>query len=308
MKTTAFITHSDCSRHDMGEFHPESPLRLSAINDRLIASGLLQYLTAYDAPIADRGLLERTHTPAHVENVFRSAPSHGIHHIDPDTAMNPFSLDAALRAAGAATLAVDLVMAGKASNAFCAIRPPGHHAEKERSMGFCIFNNMAVAATHAMEAWGLERIAILDFDVHHGNGTEDILKDEPRVLFCSSFQHPFYPYQGADTASGNIINIPLPAGSDGTVFREAMEKRCIPAFDVFQPQLIMISAGFDAHREDPLAHLRLVEADYAWITEQMMILAGRHCQGRIVSLLEGGYNTDALGRSVTEHIRVLLEL
>jgi acetoin utilization deacetylase AcuC-like enzyme len=308
MKTTAFITHPDCARHDMGEFHPESPLRLSAINDRLIAAGLLQYLATFEAPVADRALLERTHTPAHVDNVFNSAPHHGIHHIDPDTAMNPFSLDAALRAAGAATLAVDLVMRGEANNAFCAIRPPGHHAEKERSMGFCIFNNMAVAATHAMEAWGLERIAILDFDVHHGNGTEDILKGEPRVLFCSTFQHPFYPYQGSETNSPNIINIPLAAGTDGTGFRAAIEEKCLPAFDAFAPQLVMISAGFDAHREDPLAHLRLVETDYAWVTEQMMQLARKHAQGRVVSLLEGGYNTDALGRSVAEHIRVLLEL
>lgn len=305
MVHTAFITHNDCVRHDMGEFHPESPARLGAINDRLIAGGLMPYLQHFEASPAQREHLERVHSATHVENLFSASPRHGIVHLDPDTAMNPYTLSAALGAVGAAVQGVDLVMQGKAQNAFCGVRPPGHHAERDRPMGFCFFNTVAVAAAHAMDHYGLERVAILDFDVHHGNGTENIFKNEPRVLFCSTFQHPFYPYQGADTVSDHIINIPLRAGTDGSGFREAISTRCIPAFDAFAPQLILISAGFDAHREDPLAHLRLVEADYAWVTQQMVDLAERHCGGALVSTLEGGYNTDALGRSVTEHVRVL---
>jgi acetoin utilization deacetylase AcuC-like enzyme len=305
MVHTAFITHSGCVKHDMGEFHPESPERLGAINDRLIAAGLLPCFEQHEAGFATRLQLERVHSATHVENIFSSSPRHGIVHLDPDTAMNPFTLDAALGGAAAAILGVDLVMRDRAPNAFCAIRPPGHHAERDRPMGFCFFNNIAVAAAHAIETYGLDRVAILDFDVHHGNGTEQIFKNEPRVLFCSTFQHPFYPYQGADTVSDHIVNIPLPAGSDGARFREAITSRCIPAFDAFRPELILISAGFDAHREDPLANLRLVENDYAWVTQQMMTLADRHCGGRIVAVLEGGYNTDALGRSVAEHLRVL---
>ena len=305
---TAFITHQNCFKHDMGEFHPEAPERLAAINDRLIAAGLMQYLDCRDAPVASRKQLERVHSEHHVERIFSSAPQRGIVHLDPDTAMNPNTLSAALVAAGAVVMAVDLVMRGQTKNAFCGVRPPGHHAEHDRPMGFCFFNNIAVGAAHAMEQYGLERIAILDFDVHHGNGTEDIFKNDERVLFCSTFQHPFYPYQGADTVSDHIINIPFSAGSGGAEFREAIATRCLPAFDAFQPQLVMISAGFDAHREDPLAHLRLVEADYAWVTAEMVALAERHCEGRMVSTLEGGYNTDALGRSVTEHLRVLMGL
>ncbi len=305
MVHTAFITHNDCVKHDMGEFHPESPARLGAINDRLIAGGLMPYLQHVDATPAMRQHLERVHSATHVENLFSAAPQRGIVHLDPDTAMNPYTLSAALGAVGAAVQGVDLVMQGKVQNAFCGVRPPGHHAERDRPMGFCFFNTVACAAAHAIERYGLERVAILDFDVHHGNGTENIFRHEPRVMFCSTFQHPFYPYQGADTVSDHIINIPLRAGTDGSGFREAISTRCIPAFDAFAPQLILISAGFDAHREDPLAHLRLVEADYAWVTQQMVDLAERYCGGALVSTLEGGYNTDALGRSVTEHVRIL---
>ncbi len=308
MGHTAFITHNDCVNHDMGEFHPESPARLGAINDRLIASGLMPYLQHFDAPMALRQHLERVHSPTHIENLFSASPRHGIVHLDPDTAMNPHTLHAALGAVGAAILGVDLVLQGKIKNAFCGVRPPGHHAERDRPMGFCFFNTVAAAAAHALEQYGLERIAILDFDVHHGNGTESIFRNDPRVLFCSTFQHPFYPYQGADTVSDHIINIPLRAGTDGSGFREAISTRCIPAFKVFAPQMILISAGFDAHREDPLAHLRLVEADYAWVTQQMVDLAEHYSGGALVSTLEGGYNTDALGRSVTEHVRVLAEV
>ncbi len=305
MVHTAFITHNDCSKHDMGDFHPESPARLGAINDRMIAGGLMPCLEHHEAPLADRRQIERVHSATHVENIFSASPRRGMVHLDPDTAMNPHTLTAALGAAGAAVLGVDLVLQGKAQNAFCGVRPPGHHAERDRPMGFCFFNSVAVAAAHALEHYGLERVAILDFYVHHGNGTENIFRNDPRVLFCSTFQHPFYPYQGADTVSDHIINIPLRAGTDGAGFRDAISERCIPAFDAFSPQLILISAGFDAHREDPLAHLRLVEADYAWVTGAMVTLAGRHCGGALVSVLEGGYNVDALGRSVTEHVRML---
>ncbi|MDE1943279.1 MAG: histone deacetylase family protein [Betaproteobacteria bacterium] len=305
MVHTAFITHNDCVKHDMGDYHPESPARLGAINDRLIAGGLMPYLEHHEAGLADRHHIERVHSATHVENIYSAAPRRGMVHLDPDTAMNPYTLGATLGAAGAGILAVDLVLQGKVENAFCGVRPPGHHAERDRPMGFCFFNSVAVAAAYALEHYGLERVAILDFDVHHGNGTEDIFRNDPRVLFCSTFQHPFYPYQGADTVSNHIVNIPLPAGTDGAGFREAIQQRCLPAFDAFSPQLILISAGFDAHREDPLAHLRLVEADYTWVTKAMVDLAGRHCGGALVSMLEGGYNVDALGRSVTEHVRVL---
>ncbi len=308
MVHTAIVTHSLSMRHDMGEFHPESPRRLDAINDRLIASGLMPYLLHYEADPVQRRHLERVHSPTHVENLLSVAPHHGIVHLDPDTAMNPYTVPAALGAAGAGTLAVDLVLKGQVQNAFCAVRPPGHHAERERAMGFCFFNTVAVAALWALEHHGLERVAILDFDVHHGNGTENIFYDDPRVLFCSTFQHPFYPYQGAETISNHILNLPLQAGSDGAVFRQVLQQHCLPAFDAFAPQLVLISAGFDAHREDPLAELRLVESDFAWATQQMVHLAQRHCGGALVSTLEGGYNTNALGRCVTEHVRELAGL
>ena len=305
MVHTAFITHNACGRHDMGDYHPESPARLDAINDRLIAGGVMSCLEHHEAPLADRRHLERVHSATHVQNIFAASPRQGRIHLDPDTAMNPHTLTAALGAAGAALLGVDLVLQGSVQNAFCGVRPPGHHAGRDRPMGFCFFNTVAIAAAYAMERYGLERVAILDFDVHHGNGTEDIFREDSRVLFCSTFQHPFYPYQGADTVSDHIINIPLPAGTDGTGFRAALSARCIPAFDAFAPQLILISAGFDAHREDPLAQLRLVEGDYVWVTRAMTELAQRHCGGALVSTLEGGYNVDALGRSVTEHVKVL---
>src|SRR5487761_2653791 len=227
MVHTAFITHDDCVKHDMGEFHPESPARLGAINDRLIAGGLMPYLQHFDASPATRQHLERVHSATHVGNLFSAAPQRGIVHLDPDTAMNPYTLSAALGAVGAAVLGVDLVMQGKAKNAFCGVRPPGHHAERDRPMGFCFFNNIAFGAALTMAQYGLERIAILDFDVHHGNGTEDIFRNDERVLFCSTFQHPFYPYQGADTVSTHIINIPLSAGSGGVEFRAAIATRCL---------------------------------------------------------------------------------
>ena len=303
--TTAFISHQDCLRHDMGSYHPESPLRLRAVDDQLIASGLISYLNHVDAPIAERAHLERVHSSEYIDSIFAAVPRAGIHHLDPDTAMNPFSLGAALRAAGAVVHAVDLVLTGKTSTAFCCVRPPGHHAERSRAMGFCFFNNVAVGAAHALEHYGLKRVCIADFDVHHGNGTEDIFQNDPRVLMVSTFQHPFYPYSGTESRSDLMVNIPLPAYTNGQRFRSAVTEYWVPAIDVFQPELILISAGFDAHRDDDMASMGLVESDYAWVTQQMLTLAEKYCRGRVVSVLEGGYDLHALGRSVTAHLKVL---
>lgn len=303
----AFITHPDCRLHEMGVGHPESPARLAAIDQALREVGLEPRLTRYQAPLATRAQLERVHAPAYVQTLFDSVPHSGYRYLDPDTAMNPHSLQAALRAAGAVVQAVDLVMGGEMGAAFCAVRPPGHHAERDRAMGFCLFNNVAVGAAHALSAHGLGRVAIVDFDVHHGNGTEHIFQDEARVLLCSSFQHPYYPHCGADTVSEHIVNMPLPAGADGAAFRAVFEATGLPAVDAFQPELIMVSAGFDAHAEDAMAGLVLREADYAWITGRIKTLADRHCQGRVVSVLEGGYALDALGRSVAAHLRGLVD-
>jgi len=304
--TTAYITHPICRKHEMGAWHPESPARLLAIDERLRQEGLLRALQHLQAPVAGRADLLRVHDIRHVGFVERNAPETGRVDLDPDTAMNPDSLDAALRAAGAGLLAVDQIMAGVIENAFCAVRPPGHHAMRDRVMGFCLFNNIAIAAAYAFEVYGLERIAIVDFDVHHGNGSEDIFRDEPRLLLCSTFQHPLFPYSGADTVSDHIVNVPLPAGIDGVAYRAAFAARVLPALERFQPELILFSAGFDAHRDDPLAGLNLLEDDFAWITAEVMAVAQRHAQRRIVSILEGGYNLNALGRSVAAHIRVLL--
>ncbi len=304
---TAFISHPDCALHDMGMSHPESPERLTAISNQLVASGIDSRLHHYLAPLADRAQLRRVHTQEHIETIFNLAPQdESLIQIDPDTAINKHTVNAALRAAGAVIEAVDIVMDNKVNNAFCCVRPPGHHAEHHRAMGFCIFNNIAVGAAHALEKWGLKRIAIVDFDVHHGNGTEDIFKDESRVLLCSTFQHPFYPMSGANTRSDHIINIPLPAGTTGTEFRRAVQNDWLLSLNNFQPQLIMISAGFDGHAEDVMANFQLTESDYIWVTEEVKALANKHANGRIVSVLEGGYNLSALGHSVMEHIKVLL--
>lgn len=306
--TIAFITHSDCWRHEMGAHHPECPQRLAAIQDRLIASGLDAYLHYYDAPLVTREQLLRVHTPAYIDYIHASAPSVGLRHLDPDTAMSPGTLMAALRAAGAGVLAVDLTMNGEAPAAFCAVRPPGHHAERARAMGFCFFNNVAVAAAHALAAWGLARVAIVDFDVHHGNGTEDIFAGDERVLMVGTFQHPFYPYSGTENPAPNMVNVPLPAGTRGDGFRTAVETHWLPRLADFAPQMILISAGFDAHYEDDMASLGLVEADYAWATERLVEIARQSAAGRIVSLLEGGYSLSALGRSAAAHIKALAEI
>lgn len=302
---TAYISHPLCFKHDMGSHHPESPARLHAIEDQLIASGLLDYLQCHEAPAATREQLLRVHDAAYIDSVEASVPQHGMVQLDGDTALNPFSYQAALRAAGAAVLAVDLVMTHQVENVFCNIRPPGHHAERARAMGFCIFNNVAVAAAHALAQYGLRRVAIADFDVHHGNGTEQIFRDEPRVMLCSTFQHPFYPYCGADSGNEHIINVPLAAGAGGEQFREAVTQHWLPALERFQPELLLISAGFDAHRDDDMAMLRLIESDYVWVTQVLKDIAARYAQYRIVSVLEGGYELHALGRSVAAHIKVL---
>jgi len=303
--TTAFITHPSFLLHEMGAYHPECPERLTAINDRMIASGIDAYLAHYTAPAATRDQLARVHATSYIDSIEAAVPESGLHFIDPDTALNPHSLTAARHAAGAVVLAVDLVMRGECSTAFCAVRPPGHHAERRRAMGFCLFNSVAVGAAHALDAHGLKRVAIIDFDVHHGNGTEDIFSGDQRVLMVSTFQHPLYPYCGTDLPAANMVNVPLAEGSGGDAFRTAVLDRWLPALEVHRPQMILISAGFDAHREDPLAGLRFTEADFAWVTRELVAVAARHAEGRIVSTLEGGYALSALGRSATEHVREL---
>jgi acetoin utilization deacetylase AcuC-like enzyme len=306
--TTAFITHRDCWRHDMGAHHPECPERLGAIQDRLIASGLDLYLTYHDAPLAEMEHLLRVHPRAYIDSLQAAAPSNGIVHLDPDTAMSPGTWQAALRAAGAGVLATDIVMRAETPNAFCAVRPPGHHAERAKAMGFCFFNNIAVAAKHAIDKWGLKRVAIVDFDVHHGNGTEDVFAGDERVLMVGTFQHPFYPYCGTENPAANMCNVPVKAGTRGDGFREIVTTVWLPRLKEFAPEIIFISAGFDAHYEDDMASLGLVESDYAWVTEQLKAIARDSAKGRIVSMLEGGYSLSALARSVAAHIKVLADL
>jgi len=305
---TAFITHAVCALHDMGAHHPECPERLGAINDRLIASGIDAYLDFHDAPRAADEHVLRAHSPDYLARLREAVPQQGIHHLDPDTALNPHSLEAALRAAGAGVLATDLVVARQADNAFCAVRPPGHHAGRGQAMGFCILNNVAIAALHALEAHGLERVAIVDFDVHHGNGTEEILRDDPRVMMASIFQHPFYPYSGTEGVPAHWANVPVKAGLRGTEFREVVDRRWLPALEAFAPGMIFISAGFDAHYEDDMASCGLVEDDYAYATARLREFAARQCGGRIVSMLEGGYALSALGRAAVAHVRALADL
>jgi len=302
---TAYITHPDCLKHDMGADHPECPARIHAIEDQLIASGLLNFLSHYEAPKATKEELARVHAIEYVDWIYSRSPKSGLLYLDGDTAMNPYSLNAALHAAGAVVKAVDLVMSSQIQNAFCNIRPPGHHAGRASASGFCIFNNIAVAAAHALEQHGLQRVAIADFDVHHGNGTEEIFHDDARVMLCSTFRHPYYPYCGANSGNDHIINVPLAAGSSSEEFRTAVTEKWLPALERFQPQILLISAGFDAHWEDDMGGLALREADYFWVTETLKNIASRYSNDRIVSTLEGGYHLHALGRSVMAHIKSL---
>ena len=302
----AYITHFDCTRHEMGKDHPECPERLGAINDMLLTKGLLDYMSSYDAPLASHAQLARAHSAEYVQSILNSAPEEGYFRVDPDTSMNPYTAMAALRAAGALVQATDLVIAGGVPAAFCSVRPPGHHAERNSAMGFCFFNNVAVGILHALEHHGLQRVALIDFDVHHGNGSEDILQNDKRILMCSIFEKGLYPFSGENSTATNMVNVGLPSRSGSAKFREAVTMQWIPALDAFQPQLIYISAGFDGHREDDMGNLGLVEADYAWVTKQLMDVARRHCQGRMISCLEGGYVLSPLARSATAHVKVLI--
>ena len=292
----------------MGSWHPESPERLAAIDDQLIASGIEPGLDAREAPAASIEAIERVHPHSYLASLLRQSPSQGYTPLDPDTVMCPATIDAARHAAGAAIAATDLVIAGGASNAFCSTRPPGHHASSTQAMGFCFFNNVAIAARHALDVHGLQRVAVIDFDVHHGNGTESIFAGDDRVLMVSFFQHPFYPYSGTNQPAANMVNVPLARGADGAAVRAAVEASWLPALAAFSPEMIFISAGFDAHREDDLGQMQLVEADYVWLTQQILEVARRFSKGRVVSCLEGGYNLSALGRSVVAHVRTLAEL
>jgi acetoin utilization deacetylase AcuC-like enzyme len=298
--------------HDMGAGHPECPQRLDAIQDQLLASGLDMALEHREAPLATIEQIERAHTAHYVtqlkdflEQVQASGESR---HLDPDTVACPGTWRAALRSAGAAVAATEAVFRGEVDNAFCSVRPPGHHATRDETMGFCFFNNVAVAARHALDVLGVERVAIIDFDVHHGNGTEDIIAGDERVLMASFFQHPLYPNSGAVPKGTNMVNVPVAPYTRGLAVRELIDMMWMPRLEEFAPQMLFISAGFDAHREDDLGQLGLVEADYEWITRRLKDLADRHCGGRIVSCLEGGYALSALGRSVVAHIRVLADV
>jgi acetoin utilization deacetylase AcuC-like enzyme len=305
---TAYISHPDCLQHDTGIGHPECAARIGAIQDRLITAHLYDFLRHFDAPQVTEQQLLRVHDADYLQSVVDSVPRDGLYYLDPDTPISPLSLIAAKRAAGAAVLATDLVMSGEVSNAFCAVRPPGHHAERHRTMGFCVYNNIAVGVAHAMETHGLERVAILDFDVHHGNGNEQIFAADERVLVCSSFQHPFYPETPIDEENERIVCATLEATAKSEEFRSAIEGVWLPALNQFKPQMIFISAGFDAHLEDDMSGVSLTEMDFRWITEKILELADTYSEGRVVSSLEGGYELSALARSVEAHLRVLMNL
>jgi len=305
---TMYLTHPLCKLHEMGSWHPECPERLDAIADQLLVSGLAPFLLEQQAPAATREAILRVHSEGHLDGLRSRSPAEGYSAIDPDTLMNPYTYEAALHAAGAGVAAVDAVMQGQAANAFCSVRPPGHHARPDVAMGFCFLNNIAIAAQHAMHAYGVQRLAIIDFDVHHGNGTEEMFAGDERVLMCSFFQHPFFPHSGTDSPAANMVNVPVPAYTGGAAVRELVQDVWLPRLEAHAPELILISAGFDAHREDDMGQMALVEADYSWMTEQIMQVADRHARGRIVSMLEGGYNLSALARSVVAHLRALTKL
>ena len=290
----------------MGERHPESPARLGAVEAGLRHAGLMARLQRHDAPAVTRDQLLRVHEGRYLDGLELARPGAGTHRLDPDTALGPHSLDAARRAAGAVVRAVDLVLRGEATTAFCAVRPPGHHARRAAAMGFCIYGNVPVGAAHALAVHGLKRVAVVDFDVHHGNGTEEMFRGDARVLLADSFQHPYYPHAGSQPRPG-FVPMPLAAGSDGKTFRQAWMRVGLPALRTFQPELVLFSAGFDAHRDDPLAQLQLDADDYRWLTQEVATLAAASARGRMVSALEGGYHLEAIGRAAAAHVGILAD-
>lgn len=307
--TTLLFTHESAEDHDTGPGHPERSDRIRAVKKALDAP-TFQALERRESPLADTDQIARIHRRDYVTSLLDTIPSAGYARIDPDTVLSPASGDAALRSVGAAIAAVDAVMAGEAANAFCAVRPPGHHAEPGRGMGFCLFNNVAIAAAHARQVCQVDRVAIVDFDVHHGNGTQAAFWNDPSVMFASSHEYPFYPGTGAEDerGQGNIYNVPLNAMSGSSEFRKGMEHTILPALEEFDPRLLIISAGFDAHARDPLASIQLDDEDFAWITRKLVNIAGEHCDGRIVSSLEGGYDLEALSTSVSAHVTELMSV
>ncbi|MGB0505548.1 MAG: histone deacetylase family protein [Pikeienuella sp.] len=306
--TLIIVSHPECLEHVTPSGHPERADRLKSIS-KVLEYPIFKDAVQLSAPLAFDESIMLAHPSSYVQSIINAAPDSGVTSLDPDTHMSPGSLNAARRAAGANVMAVDHVMTGKARAAFCATRPPGHHAEKTSAMGFCLFANASIAALHALANHGVKRVAIADFDVHHGNGTQDVVWDDPRICFCSSHQSPLYPGTGMEheTGAGNIHNATLPPMSGGAAFRAAWRDKLLPAIDAHKPDLIVISAGFDAHADDPLANLNLVEDDFAWITQELCDLANKHCDGRVVSTLEGGYSLSALSDSTAAHVKVLLE-
>ena len=317
MGKTGYFTHRDCWLHEMGPGHPECPARLDAIEDRLLVSGVGDALERCNVPLASLAEIELAHDPMHIaalqgltDRLEQELAAGGPEYkqLDTDTSINRHTFKAALRAAGATLAATDAVLAGELENAFCSVRPPGHHATRNQAMGFCFFNNVAVGVKYALERHHLKRVAVIDFDVHHGNGTEDILAGDPRVLMCGIFQHPFYPFSGDKDPASNMLNVPVAAYTKGMDIREIIEMMWIPRLEAFKPEMIFISAGFDAHREDDMGQLGMTENDFAWITARIKDIARRFSKGRIVSCLEGGYVMDPLARSVEAHLRVLADI
>ncbi len=306
--STAFISHPDCHDHDTGEGHPENAQRLSAIEDRLLASRISDFIRYMDAPEVTREQLLRAHTAEYLAMIDSVMPQQGYARLDPDTVICPKTLQAAKRAAGSVILAVDQLMSGQIRNAFCSVRPPGHHAESNRALGFCIYSNIAVGVKHALEVHGLKKVAVVDFDVHQANGTEDIFIGDDRVLYCSIFQHPFFPYTPLPENNERVISIPLDASAASTEFRAAVTDHWLPALEQFQPEMIFVSAGFDAHRDDEMSYVSLTDADFRWVIEEIARMAGISASGRIVSALEGGYELHSLARCVETHMRVLMGL
>ena len=305
--TTAYITHSACLQHETGSDHPESRQRLYAIEDALISAGLMNLLEHVDAPRATREQLCRVHSPEYLDEIEQSTPLSGLVTLDVDTVIGPDSLEAACRAAGAVVRGVDMAINNEIDTVFCAIRPPGHHAGRNRAMGFCVFNNVAVGAAHAL-ASGLDRVAIVDFDVHHGNGTESIFQSDERVMLCSVFQHPFYPDASLVKDSHHIIHAPLEAGAYSEEFQQTVRDHLLPALHRFKPELVLVSAGFDSHFEDCMGQLNLLDSDYHWISREIMEVAEAYAGGHVVSTLEGGYEPAALGRAVVQHVRALMHV